>query len=1023
MRLVPAVLSLALLLAPPTEAQQQVANINLLPQPSGSMPLDSSPQGFVATSGRLYFSATTAATGREYFWTDGVGSPQLLADVSLGTSSSDPADLVELPGGTLLFTARTPGTGREVWVSDGTAAGTSMLVELTTDDSTSPLRLTVHAGAAYFLAREQNQFSPSLWRTDGTTAGTVKIEDLGLTGGYANAALQMASTNSLLYYTSAQTLSGGSHWRLYATDGSVGGATLVRQVSTPSGFGVRELTGLDSRVVFVAEGQGTGLEPWVSDGTSAGTQIVELVAGSNGSNPGELTRLGNRVLFTATTVAPSRAIFASDGTVAGTYQATMGSPSDLAPLWLSAANGLLFYAAGHSGQGLELWATDGTAGQEFLYAEFTPGAGGSDPRFAVPFGGGIVCQATVPGFGTELFFSAGTPLTTSLLEDVNPGVASSNPTGLTAFGSRVYFAATSPFTGLEPWVADPSGGGVSLLADLAPVSMDQGSVPRDFANLGDRAVFVADDGVHGRELWVSDGTGAGTQRLTGSPAPGSSFGIGPVPMVPFGGRAIFPLDDGVHGQELWISDGTVAGTQLIVDLAPGSNSPQPAPLTVWRGELYFAASVFPFGVELWATDGTAAGTRLVRDIEGLNFGSSWPSAAVAHGDHLYFSAQTTTLGRELWRTDGTALGTELVVDLVPGTGSGVALGQAGVSIGSYLYFPGQWVPGDVEVMRTDGTAQGTSLVANVNPTGNGGLGNFFRFGDRFVFSAFVNGDRQYWGCDGTSVEQLSFPPLFLNSNWLLYATAEKLITVVRGAGNSFELWGTDGTAAGSGVIVQIHPDGSLFTNLRAWHVTSGSHLVFLTGTAPFGEELYVTDGTAGGSHVLYDFNPGPADFSPDNLVRVGDLLLFNGNDGDTGWELYSLPLGFVGEFVAKPFGLGCPGSNGLAPAIEASGSAGLGDTLTVELSDAAPGSVAGHYWSPAYGRSQVGSCSLYLAAPAYLAATFTDGQGASTLPLAVPNVPALAGAQLWLQSVIVDPGAALLGLASLSPALEVIVGP
>ncbi|MDF1799422.1 MAG: hypothetical protein P1V81_09625 [Planctomycetota bacterium] len=101
----------------------------------------------------------------------------------------------------------------------------------------------------------------------------------------------------------------------------------------------------------------------------------------------------------------------------------------------------------------------------------------------------------------------------------------------------------------------------------------------------------------------------------------------------------------------------------------------------------------------------------------------------------------------------------------------------------------------------------------------------------------------------------------------------------------FELWRTDGTAAGTGLFLDIvpGPEHSLPSNLTA----SGGLLYFVTDTAAEGRELWRTDGTAAGTFQVKDILPGPGDGILGDLVGMGGKLYFTATDGATGVELWS----------------------------------------------------------------------------------------------------------------------------------------
>jgi ELWxxDGT repeat protein len=99
----------------------------------------SSPRRIVSDGAKLFFVASSPATGAELYVSSGKpGTSKLLKDVPPGPRSSDPADLLVV-GGQSFFTADDGSSGRELWVSDGTTAGTHL-----TRTSTGEARRPIH---------------------------------------------------------------------------------------------------------------------------------------------------------------------------------------------------------------------------------------------------------------------------------------------------------------------------------------------------------------------------------------------------------------------------------------------------------------------------------------------------------------------------------------------------------------------------------------------------------------------------------------------------------------------------------------------------------------------------------------------------------------------------------------------------------------------------------------------------------------------------------------------------------------
>jgi ELWxxDGT repeat protein len=110
-----------------------------------------------------------------------------------------------------------------------------------------------------------------------------------------------------------------------------------------------------------------------------------------------------------------------------------------------------------------------------------------------------------------------------------------------------------------------------------------------------------------------------------------------------------------------------------------------------------------------------------------------------------------------------------------------------------------------------------------------------------------------------------------------------------------EVWGTDGTAAGTRLVSDIVP-GPLGSNPSGL-ATAGGRLYFAADDGIHGRELWESDGTAAGTRMAQDINPGPAPSNPSGMTAAGGLLFFSADDGLTGQELWALPLGGQGGCV------------------------------------------------------------------------------------------------------------------------------
>lgn len=104
--------------------------------------------------------------------------------------------------------------------------------------------------------------------------------------------------------------------------------------------------------------------------------------------------------------------------------------------------------------------------------------------------------------------------------------------------------------------------------------------------------------------------------------------------------------------------------------------------------------------------------------------------------------------------------------------------------------------------------------------------------------------------------------------------------------HGYELWRTDGTAAGTALVKDLNPGAG-----HALRPEYSPRLTNLNGTLFFvatdgtaGYELWKSDGTEAGTVLVKDINPGPGSSLPNLLTVVGDLLFFDANNGVAGIE-------------------------------------------------------------------------------------------------------------------------------------------
>ena len=300
-----------------------------------------------------------------------------------------------------------------LWIT--TAAPNAPAIRL---GSVNPSGLIDLAGKKFFYAEWRPLTREyGLWTADGTRAGTYPIvPDLGNSD--TPSALVAAAGTLFFAYQSQK----GSLWK---SDGTFDGTVALKDVSLPV-YGRCRLTAAGRRVFFVSADDML----WTSDGTTAGTVPLAKATFDYSETPDDMKAVGDgRVVWGQfDTTANTYELWTSDGTPAGTkVLMNLGQHKP----YLTAIDGVAWFAGTDDLHGTELWSTDGTAE------------------------------------GTKL------------VADVNPGPASSNPVEFTKMGNTLYFSAFTDATGAELW-ALPLAGSTLSIADARVTEGDSGTVHAHF---------------------------------------------------------------------------------------------------------------------------------------------------------------------------------------------------------------------------------------------------------------------------------------------------------------------------------------------------------------------------------------------------------------------------------------------------------------------------------------------------------------------------------------------------------------
>lgn len=477
-------------------------------------------------------------------------------------------------------------------------------------------------------------------------------------------------------------------------------------------------------------------------------------------------------------------------------------------------------------------------------ADLNPGldAGlGSRPSWFLPFDGRVLMATRDPGdfHPSALWITDGTANGTRQLGS-RQGL--SDPLGR-VFDGFLWIDRTGPRAVLRR--TNGSERGTYALTDPAEEILESAALLDDrraaFFTLGVDPAGDPDWSVH--PLWITDGSRRGTGRvaeLDGWILDSQIFGSA--------GRLFFlaapdTSHDGTRDADepwwLWTSDGTESGTRAVARI--GSES--------WRQVEAAPGGIFFTTVEerarsretsLWTSTGTAASTRVVARFE-LDADDGFVISTV--GATAFFRMP---FGRELWSVDGRRTGARR---LTRASRDGVPL-DTPVAAGNTASFLTYHETLGLRLYRTDGTPRGTAPVTTIAPPLPPGFA--------LQFGALVSAGR---------------------------AVYFRAMTLETGP----ELWVSDGTAAGTGLVGEICP-GECGGALADPVALPDGRVALLGSNFEQGTELWIAAGrgllervTDFDNRVVFPLS------APLAIAATEHGLVFAADDGLHGFEPWLLP--------------------------------------------------------------------------------------------------------------------------------------
>ncbi len=811
------------------------------------------------------------------------GNPDIRFLDNLDLTFSKPAVLLD-KGNYFLFTKRSFLYGTELWRSDGTTVGSVKLGSFCNTACNASVITIADVSGVAFIAIQTGQFSQTsqeIWKTDGTVAGTQKVfsgTDLGIKEG-------------------VPTPSAYKIYPFYTVD------TFNSDLFKP----------LNNKVVFLGFGT-TGTAIWISDGTLAGTTRLSYVADSNFAP--YLAVTANYVFFKF-----GNNLWSTDGTVAGTgrlYAQQVGFGGYTSPISTSGNYAFATFDGGAMFSDSYAMRSDGTVGGTVVMnnAKSTDGFYFPTPPFVS--NNGVYYWKKPVSFGsttTEVWVVPNTGNTGTLVYSAN---AYQGIQFLGSVGNTTLFTVNQNGQPIGIYLTDGTLAGTVKVVDL-PYNGFFYSIKLVASGNG-KLLFSASENNASYDaryptLWISDGTIPGTTLASSFFTAKGLSQISPIRQK--NGQLLFTAVHPSFGRELWTTDLTLNGTNLFQDHTAGTAGSNLTYLfdavnSVWFSE---ALSGLTNGamVRLNQTTGSPATTNAsdfsFRSPFTFNNGASQGTPNWVIDDNAaYFTSQQgnqprglfkfkvsdlapqriTTVsesaslvgasGHKIWYYDNKVLSvfdsvSQISLDLGSVSGSGF------FPVNSTFLFYGSDSASGYEPWVSDGTVAGTHILADLTP-GTGSSFGMQIFTDKNFSTSigFISTSTTLYTTDGVSLSTLASSFNATPSGFAVMGG--KVYFIASTAASGQELWVTDGTIGGTGMVSDLQPGAVGGSSMP---VAVGNKIIFMVDRSGGGRELWATDGIT--TTMLKTLTPTIGSFSFGQVVLNSKMYFsfFNGVNATEFW--------------------------------------------------------------------------------------------------------------------------------------------
>lgn len=825
-------------------------------------------------------------------------------DTTAGGGDSAPARF-RTYGGQVYFMATTPLRGTELYATDGVSADARLVHEFAPGPASSyPAALGLAGGKLIVEADDGAGQGARLFALDQATGQSIPLLDFGYPGSphYVAAQPVAQAGTSVLFERDAV---------LWTTDGTPAGTQPLLEGSDGLGLAARTCP-IAGGALFVAPSPAAQSTIWRTDGTRAGTVILKALPQAQGLV--DLSSDAGRCFFLFRGEDFSWSLWRSDGGAATLVR----QRTDALPVRVSSAGGVP-YVTDENGitQRFRLWRGN----VSLPVVDYPMPYNGRPAPFLKAVGSRAVFEGPYMQNGTPktgLFVSDGStagtrrvtvPEGTSYAFDIYkkmvvvgnsllvpglsmskvdvisgeytriPGLFSFNLYDFAVLGDAFIGGDYDEFSG-EVWRMEADGSGRRRLHDIWQANAGGVLAEGRSASIGDTLFFD-----HGRELgavnfetralWRSDGTAAGTQMLQRS-----LYGEGRVlDFAPVGDELVFAIWPPQSGTRYFRTARDFGRADVIIDEA-GYDTLQP--IGNGAGALLSCMTAdFPS----YPRDSLCAlrAGETTASVVAPNFESfaSWILPIGSVGNVALFYAQETSMNADagLWRSDGTAAGTYRLVTGMRMHSSDPNQSRPSQAFNGELLFDGCRAPGiDCGLYASDGSAAGTRFIAPL-PARIKYLG---RAGERVVLIT-DSYPSQLWATDATAAGTGLLRDVGYSVQTPVQVGARAHFIASQGSEGFYYV--SDGTAAGTTTVAMPQSVAASYSEIVAVDDTTA---LFSCQSQAFGVELCRIDSAGTEVALLRDIHPGPGHSSPRFIGRTSSAHYYSADDGYHGRELWRI---------------------------------------------------------------------------------------------------------------------------------------